>query len=378
MPSTALRKQIMGKVRSMVVKLGTAVLTGDTGRLDQRLIAHITRQLAAIRQRGIQVTVVSSGAVGAGLGLTGQTGRPRSLPALQATAAIGQPSLMALYAKGLARFGIHAGQVLVTRNDFEQRQRYVHISNTLAALQKLGAIPIINENDTLAVDELDRFADNDTIASLVTNLLRADLLVILTVVDGLLDHEGRLVDLVTRVDHVAENLVRKGKSTLGSGGMLSKLGAARRVTNAGECVVIANGRTRQVLTRLLDGERVGTIFAPAGRKLSARQRWLAGAARPAGQIVVDAGAACAMLEGGKSLLARGIVSVTGEFERGTIVRIVGPDGRTIAHGVTNYSRADLGRIKGLRSGEFAAVLGRPGLAEAVHRDNLVITLGNDA
>jgi glutamate 5-kinase len=361
----------------MVVKVGTAVLTGDKGKLDTRRIAHISNQLAALHKRGIRVTLVTSGAVGAGLGLTGQVKRPKSMPLLQATAAVGQPSLMAIYAKALAKHGIRAGQVLVSRHDFEERVRYVHIRNTLDALHRLNSIAIINENDTIAIEELDRFADNDTISALMANLLRADLLVILTVVDGLLDAEGNLVDLVTHVDEQAKGLVRRDKSVLGSGGMTTKLGAAQLVTDAGEGVVIANGRTTNVLLKLLEGKRVGTIFAPAGKKLSARQRWLAGAVRPAGKITVDAGAAQAVLKGGKSLLARGITQVAGTFDHGMIVRVLAPDGRIIAHGITNYSRDELDRIKGRRSSEFATVLGRKSCDdEVIHRDNLVLTVGN--
>jgi glutamate 5-kinase len=265
--------------------------------------------------------------------------------------------------------------VLVSRHDFEERARYVNIRNTLDALHRLKAIAIINENDTIAVEELDRFADNDTIAAMMTNLLRADLLVLLTVVDGLLDGDGHLVDLITQVDDRVQGLVRKDKSTLGSGGMVTKLGAAKLVTDAGEPVVIANGRTPNVLLKLIDGARVGTIFAPATRKLSARQRWLTGAVRPVGKIIVDGGAAQAVLRQGKSLLARGITQVNGAFDRGTIVRVVAPDGRTIAHGMTNYSHDELTRIKGLKSSEFAAVLGRPSSEEVIHRDNLVLTIG---
>jgi len=365
----------MSSVRNVVVKVGTAVLTGDSGRLDRGIIARIGGQLAELRRRGIRVTLVTSGAVGAGMGLTGQTRRPRSLPVLQATAAIGQPALMGLYGRVFARHGLLAGQVLVTRKDFEERSRYVHISNTLAALHRLGAVPVINENDTTAVDELDRYADNDTIAALVTNLLRADLLVILTVVDGLLNAEGRRIDLVPQVNCDVQALVRGDRSALGSGGMASKLGAARLVTDAGECVVIADGRQPGVLLRLIEGERVGTIFAPAPRKLSARQRWIAGAARPAGRITVDAGAAEAVLLGGKSLLAKGITAVEGDFPRGAIVRVVSAEGITIAHGLSNYGAGELGRIKGLKSSQFAEVLGSCPFEEAIHRDNLVLTVG---
>jgi glutamate 5-kinase len=374
-PSTTLRKQIMAKVRSVVVKIGTNLLTGDRGQLDKSRIASMARQLAAFTQRGIRVTLVSSGAVGAGMGKAGLASRPRSTPVLQATAAIGQPSLMSLYERAFARHKLLVGQVLVTRADFEQRIRYVNISNTIAALHRLGAVPIINENDTVAVDELDRFADNDTIAALVTNLLRADLLILLTVVDGLLDENGQLVDLIPAVSSEVESMARSEKSSLGSGGMRGKLGAARLVTEAGEGVVIANGRCPDVLPRLLDGERVGSIFAPAARKLSARQRWIAGAVRPAGTVFIDAGAANALYSQGKSLLARGIVRVEGSFGRNAIVRISDGDGRPIAHGISNYSDVELGRIKGLKSTEIAAVLGHKPFDEAVHRDNLVLISG---
>ncbi len=375
MSSTALRQELMTTVRSVVVKVGTALLTGDAGELDRALIRRLVGQLAAVREGGVQVTLVSSGAVGAGMGRVGLKQRPRSVAMLQAAAAIGQPALMAIYERTLAKHGIHAGQVLVTRTDFEHRSRYVNISNTIAALHRLGALPVINENDTIAVDELDRFADNDMIAALVANLLRADLLVILTVVDGLLQGDGQLVDLVPRLDEGVRSLVRSDQSVLGSGGMLSKLSAARAVTEAGEVVVIANGRERNVLPRLLAGERVGTIFAPATKKLSARRRWLANAVRPVGRVTVDAGAVQAILSGGKSLLPRGVTQVSGKFERGSVVGIAGPDGRTIAHGLTYYNHAELDRIKGLKTSEIAAALGEKRVDEVVHRDNLVLIAG---
>ncbi|MDM8009250.1 MAG: glutamate 5-kinase [Phycisphaerae bacterium] len=375
MPSTTLRKQIMAGVRSIVVKAGTNLLTCDHGKLDQRVIASLADQIATLIKGGVKVTLVSSGAVGAGMGKTGMLKRPRSMPVLQAAAAIGQPSLMSLYEREFARHDLLVGQVLVTRKDFERRNRYVNISNTIAALQRLKAVPIINENDTVAIDELDRFADNDTIAAMVTNLMRADLLALLTVVDGLLDSRGQLVDLVPAVNTEVESLARAERSPLGSGGMFSKLGAARMVSDAGECVVIANGRHPDALLKLLSGERVGTIFAPAARKLSARQRWIAGAVRPTGVIVIDAGAANAVHTQGKSLLLRGVTRIEGKFDRGSIVRIADADGRVIAHGISNYSSAELDTIKGLKSSEIAAVLGAKPFDEAVHRDNLVIIAG---
>jgi len=280
---------------------------------------------------------------------------------------------MGYYAKVFERYGLHAGQVLLTRTDFEDRARYVHIRNTIEALQHLRAIPIINENDTVAVDELDRFADNDTIAALLTNLLRADLLVILSVVDGLLDAQGQRVDFVPRVDEDALGLVRTDRSKLGSGGMGGKLTAARMVTEAGEAVVVASGRERDVLLRLLDGEHLGTIFAPAKRKISARHRWIRNAVRPAGRITLDDGAVLAVVRNGKSLLPRGITRVTGTFDRGAIVALVNAQGETIARGKSNFSSQELDKVRGRKSSEIAAILGGKTFDEAVHRDHLVLT-----
>ena len=359
----------------MVVKVGTNVLTDADGQLDRIRIARIARQLALLHGRGLQVTLVTSGAVGAGMGIAGLSGRPKETPVLQACAAIGQPTLMALYAKALSRYKVHAGQVLVTRTDFEQRIRYVNIRNTIEALHRMDALAIINENDTIAVDELDRFADNDTIAALMANLLRADLTVLLTTVDGLLDGAGQRIDLVPRVTETVAKLAKTTRSALGSGGMPSKLKSVSLVTAAGEAVVIANGRENNVLLRLLDGERIGTFFAPAAQRMSTRHRWIRNAVRPAGQVAIDAGAAEAVLARGKSLLARGITQVTGKFARRAIVRIVGPKGEAIAHGVSCYSSEELQKIKGLKSSDIAGVLGSKPFDEAVHRDNLVLLGG---
>lgn len=370
-----LRQQLMKNVHNLVVKVGTNLLTDTAGRLDKVMINAIGRQLGLLSERGIHVTLITSGAVGSGMGIAGLTSRPRELPVLQASAAIGQPTLMALYARALSRFGMHAGQLLVTRDDFEHRSRYLNIRNTVGALHRLRAVPIINENDTTAVVELGRFADNDTIAALVANLIKADLLVLLTVADGLLNTEGQRIDLVPRVTPEVLKLARAEKSALGSGGMGSKLRAVSMVTEAGETVVIAHGRERNVLLRLLEGERLGTIFAPAEHKMSARQRWLRSAVRPVGRLMLDDGAADAVLRKNKSLLPRGITAVTGRFERGAVVALVNPAGQTIAHGVVNYGNADLDRIKGLKSAEIAAALGAKPFDEAVHRDHLVVIAG---
>jgi len=370
-----MRTQLISKARRVVVKVGSNVLSDRTGHLSERVIGDLARQVAAARGGGRETVLVTSGAISAGVAQLGLASRPKLLPQLQAAAAVGQSRLMQLYAAAFRREGLEVGQILLTAEDLKARTRHLNARNTIIALLEKGVVPIINENDTVAIDELDRFADNDTIAAMVTNLMRADLLVLLTVVDGLLDSRGQLVDLVPAVNTEVESLARAERSPLGSGGMFSKLGAARMVSDAGECVVIANGRHPDALLKLLSGERVGTIFAPAARKLSARQRWIAGAVRPTGVIVIDAGAANAVHTQGKSLLLRGVTRIEGKFDRGSIVRIADADGRVIAHGISNYSSAELDTIKGLKSSEIAAVLGTKPFDEAVHRDNLVIIAG---
>ncbi len=260
---------------------------------------------------------------------------------------------------------------LLTRSDVDNRVRYLNIRNTLANLHELNAVPIINENDPVAVDEI-RFGENDVLSALVCNLVEADALVILTVVDGLLA-DGQLVELVDAVDEKVLRLVTGGKSQLGSGGMMTKLEAMRMVTDAGAAAVIANGQVREVILRLLDGERLGTIFVPASSRMPARDRWIRMVARPAGKIRVDAGAAKVLCTAGRSLLPIGVVGVTGRFDRGDVVQIVGTQGEELARGLVNYSADELDKIKGVRSTKIAQVLGQAPYDEAVHRDNLVLT-----
>ncbi len=371
MPSTETRRQLVQQAKSLVVKIGTNVLTDDDGQLDRRLVHNLAGQIARLHQRGLRVTVVSSGSIGAGMGVMGLRRRPTDLPRLQAAASVGQPALMRLFQEGLRRHRLLPAQILVTRSDFEDRVRYLNIRNTVAALHEMAAVPVINENDTVSVDEI-RYGDNDIIAALTANLLRADLLVILTVVNGLMDRAGNRIDLVNRIDDEIAALATSTKSSLGSGGMATKLQAIRRVTESGDFAVIANGRSRGVLTRLMSGQRVGTLFMTAPTKVSSRKRWIGWSVRPRGTIVVDGGAAEALRRGGKSLLAIGITQVRGAFERGDIVRVRDPGGSEFARGLTNYTARELSQIKGLRSNQIASVLGESAYDEVIHRDNLVI------
>ena len=256
------------------------------------------------------------------------------------------------------------------RDAFEDRTRYLNIRNTLTSLAEFGALPIINENDTVAVDEI-RFGENDILAAHVTNLLAANLLVLLTNVDGVLSN-GKVLDTIENVDKSVRMLVQAGRSSLGSGGMATKLSAAELVTRAGEAAVIANANTPKILTRLLAGEVLGTVFVPADRKLTSRKRWIGQTSKPAGTIIVDDGAAAALLKRGKSLLPSGIRAVDGKFEQGDTVAVADPYGHEIARGLTNYSAEQLDKIKGLKSSQIAKALGDKPYDEAVHRDNMTL------
>ena len=369
------RQHVLTDARRLVVKMGTQLLTRrDPNRpgLDPRYISNIARQVAALRARGYEITLVASGAIGAGCAELGLTQRPDDVAAAQAVAAVGQRRLMDQMHRALARHELGAGQILVTRTDFDDRARYLNIRNCISHLHRLDCVPIINENDTVAVEEI-RFGDNDTLAALTCNAIRADALILLTVVDGLLDEAGKLIE---HVDDAADylNLVRAETSDWGSGGMLSKLEAARLVTEAGEVAVIAHGRRRDVLHKLVRGEKLGTVFGPAPRKLDSRQRWIGLTARPAGTIGIDGGAVNALRSRGKSLLATGITQLTGSFQRGDVLVVRDPKGREIARGLTNYDSDELRRIQGKRSNQFEKILGRPAYAEIIHRDNLVVRL----
>jgi glutamate 5-kinase len=368
---TATRRQHLSAVASLVVKLGTQLLTDKTGRLDSEFLSTIAAQIASLRKRNIAVTIVSSGAIGAGVAELNLPKRPTDLAQLQAVAAIGQRRLMDAWANAFTPHQLHVAQLLLTREDIDDRARFLNLRNTIHAVHELGGIPIINENDSISTDELVKisFGDNDILAAMVTHALRADLLVLLSVVDGIQDTSGNPVRQIESVD-TARSLVRTEKTTQGKGGMDSKLNAARMVGDAGSVMVVADGRMPDVLSRLLDQEEIGTLFTPIGRKLSSRSRWI-GAARPAGTIVIDDGAVRALSELKKSLLPAGIISVDGDFNRGDVVAITAQDGRIIARGLSNYTATDVLRIKGKKTKEVRAMLAESAYDEVVHRDNLV-------
>jgi glutamate 5-kinase len=370
MSSDEVRQNVIAKAKRVVVKVGTSAISDDTGRLDEAAVDSLAGQIAGAMASGVSVTVVSSGAIAAGLSELGLAERPKTMPMLQACAAVGQVRLMRCFRDAFARRDVHVAQVLLTRDDFEDRSRYLNIRNTLTTLVECGALVIINENDAVAVEEI-RYGDNDILAAHVANMLGADVLVMLSNVDGVM-RDGTVLDVIRRLDERTMALAAGEQSRLGSGGMTTKLQAADMVTRAGEAAVIANSRTPDVLTRLLAGQRVGTVVVPAGPKMARRRRWIGQAARAAGKIVVDEGAARALTEGGKSLLPSGIQGVSGKFEKGATVAVIDSEGRQIARGLTNYSAEQIEKIKGLKSSRIAGILGDKAYDEVIHRNNMTL------
>lgn len=372
------RQEIITSTHTVVVKVGTNVLTREDGRLEPANLRALVDQLQRIRATGRRVVLVSSGAIGAGMGRLGLTTRPTEMRQLQACAAIGQNFLMRAWEDSFAAHGWPTAQILLTAGDFDSRSRYLNMRNTLLTLFEWNCIPIINENDTISTTEI-RFGDNDHLAALVTNLLQAPLLVLLTVVPGLYtadpgsDPNAQLITTVPHID--SEVLDRAGatRSTLGTGGMRSKLRAARLATVAGESVVMASGRQPGVLDALFACEPVGTLFLPQSSTMPAWKRWLGFATKPRGQILVDAGARRAVEQQGKSLLPIGIVNVVGDFGKGDVVAVCGPDGQEFARGLTNYPASSIEQIRGLRSEQARELLGGLPYGEVVHRDNLCVT-----
>ena len=364
--------------RVLVAKLGTNLITTPDGLADDAVIADTARQVGALWREGCRVAIVSSGAVGAGVKVLGFNGRPKDLPRLQAAAAAGQPVLAARWSAALADVGLKCGQVLVTREDIDDRGRFLNVRHTVDALWRAGAVPVINENDTVSTAELagptagaDSFGDNDRLAAAVASALSAELLVLLSTIPGLLDVEGQVVSDVADVADVA-HLVRDSMSAGGTGGMASKLAAARLVTAAGETMVLAHGRHQDVLLKAAHGEPVGTRFAPAtGDRLRGRLRWVAHAAA-AGQLILDEGAVRAIQSGGASLLPAGVTQVTGDFARGDIVELTDGAGHTVARGVVEHDSAFCRSLAGKRSGELKREHGDAFQAELVHSDGLVI------
>lgn len=374
-----LRQEIAAAAHTVIVKVGTRVLTGPGGVLNEPRVTALAEELHQIAGSGRKVALVTSGAVGAGMGQLQLATRPAHLAQLQAVAAIGQSHLIEAYDRALRGHGRHAAQLLLTADDLDDRTRYLNVRNTILTLFEYGAIPIVNENDTVSVDELmTTFGDNDRLAAMVTNLVRAPLLVLLSDVDGLYDGDPRdpastVIPVVQRLDSTILGLVRDQATGLSKGGMASKLEAARIATTAGENVVIANGHRVGTLARILAGEAVGTLFLAQGQALAAWKRWIGLTVQPRGRLQLDAGACRAVRENGRSLLAAGITGAGGTFNKGDVVVLVDAAGAEVARGLCNYSSLEVLQIKGLRTEQIAAVLGHCPYDEVVHRDNLALT-----
>jgi glutamate 5-kinase len=371
-----IRQEIAQTARTVVVKVGTSVLSNDDDSLDVARIAALTEQLYRIRQTGRRVVLVSSGAVGAGMGLLNLARRPSDLPHLQAAAAAGQAHLIRLYNDCLEVHGYRAAQLLLTANDFRNRERYLNVRNTLNALFEYSIIPIVNENDTVSIAEI-QFGDNDQLAAMVSNLLGNSLLIVLSVVDGLYDGdpdspESQIIPLVERWDENLLALASKAKSHGGTGGMQSKLQAARKVTDVGESVIIANGRQAGVLDDIMAGNEDGTLFLAQGRNVPAWKRWIGYTVKPRGKLRVDAGASQALLGSGRSLLAIGITAVEGEFSRGDLVSLLDETGKEFARGLTNYDSRTTVILKGKRLADLPSDSANLHYAEIIHRDNLLV------
>lgn len=371
-------RQLVSEASTWIVKVGSRSLTGDDGLLDQAQVANLARQLIMLVEMGKRVVLVSSGAVASGVGKLGLTSRPSDLATLQAVAAIGQTHLIHVYEQTFAKHGRLAAQVLLTASELDDRVAYLNVRNTLRRLLELGAIPIINENDTVAVDELKTtFGDNDRLAGMVAGLLEGSLLVILSDVQGLYDRDpsdpnAQVVPTVERIDESIEEMVRDRKTGVSKGGMASKLATAKFVTNSGQSVIIGWGRGPDVLVRLAQGESIGTLFVPQSKAISPRKRWIGFSAQPAGQLSVDQGAAKAMCEDGRSLLAIGIKAVEGDFGKGDVVSIINEHATEIARGLINYNATQVKQIRGCRSDRIEQILGQCPYEEVIHRDNLAI------
>lgn len=372
-----MRKELLKTVKRVVIKIGSRVLTDAGGALDMGVIGRICDEIALLHQQGLQVIVVSSGAIAAGRSILGLTDKPRTIPHKQAAAAVGQSRLMQAYEVSLAPHNLNTAQVLLTSEDLGSRQRFLNARATLDALLGFGIIPIINENDTVVVDEI-KFGDNDNLSALVTNVAEAHLLIILTDIEGFYsadpntNPDATLIPLIKGITREVERAAGGSGSTVGTGGMATKVAAAKKAGKNGVATIMVSGKRSGIISAAVRGEEVGTLFLPSGIGINRRKHWIAYTLKPSGRIVVDDGARGALLKKGKSLLPSGVVQVEGKFERGACVRLCGLDGVEFARGLSDYSSAESARLAGCKSLEIEKILGYHYGDVIVHRDNLVL------
>ena len=368
---------LLNSAQRFVIKVGSSLVTNQGEGLDRAAIARWARQIAQLRTRNKEVVVVSSGAIAEGMQRLGWTRRPQAMHELQAAAAVGQMGLVQVYETCFREHGLHTAQVLLTHADLADRQRYLNARSTLRTLLALGVIPVINENDTVVTDEI-KFGDNDTLGALVTNLIEADCLIILTDQAGLYTRDPR-EDASAELIHKAragapelEDMCGKAGSHIAKGGMLTKVLAAKRAARSGAHTVIASGHEPEVLVRLAEGEAIGTQLVAETMPIAARKQWLADHLQVNGRLMLDAGAMRALANDGKSLLPIGVKSIEGAFERGAVVACITPEGRELARGLVNYGANEARRILGRPSSDILSVLGYVDEPELIHRDNLVL------
>ena len=370
------RRDLLNQVKRIVIKVGSGVLT-SAGGLNMTVINDLTTEICALKKEGLEVLLVSSGAIASGLKKIGMSKRPQSVSQQQAMAAVGQSSLIMAYEEAFERHGHKVAQILLTRDDLTHRRRYLNARNTLFTLLSWNIVPIINENDTVVVDEI-KFGDNDNLSAMVTNLTESQLLINLTNIDGLFDKDPRdhddakLIDVVEKADRKIMRYANSIPGFLGTGGMASKIKAARKVTLRGVPAIIANGLKPGILNLIFSGEEVGTLFLPAEATLCSRKHWIAFTKSPRGEIVIDRGAERAILKKGKSLLPSGIIEVRGRFSLGNSALLLNEAGDQIAVGMVNYHSGDIRKIMGAKSAEIESRLGFKHDDEVIHRDNLVL------
>ncbi len=367
----------MNKVKRVVVKIGSALITNAGKGLDHQAISLWADQMAQLRLSGIDIILVSSGAIAEGIKRLGLKKRPTSIHALQASAAVGQMGLVQAYESSFKQHGIHSAQVLLTHEDLVNRQRYLNARSTLRTLLDFGVLPVVNENDTVATDEI-RFGDNDTLGALVANLIEADLLIILTDQQGLFDSNpddnphARLIQKADANDEMLLGFAGTSKGALGQGGMQTKIIAAQKAARSGTHTVIAYGREQNVIKRVVKGEAIGTYLSASKGQMAARKQWLGGHMHCAGELILDEGAVKVLRQSGASLLPIGVKEVKGDFKRGEVVSCLSPDGKEMARGLVNYPDEEARKILGKSSKQIADILGYEDDAELIHRDNLIL------